>query len=60
MVNLFWEKNMEKSPTGIKFAPKIIFGNGMNIKGIWLKTLNYMTTKLISKQTEVHKGNQLL
>ena len=24
MVNLFWEKNMEKYPTGLKFAPKII------------------------------------
>ena len=24
MANLFWEKNMEKQPTGIKFAPKII------------------------------------
>ena len=22
----FWEKNMEKYPTGLKFAPKIILG----------------------------------
>ena len=26
MANVFWEKNMEKYPTGLKFAPKIIPG----------------------------------
>ena len=39
MANLFWEKNMEKYPTGIKFAHKIILaaeigkcGRGMFLK----------------------------
>ena len=45
MVNLFWERNMEKQPTGLKFAPKII-------PGLYITCLTLLS-KLFGREREV-------